>query len=140
MRMTNLKGFGRKWSWHNFKVLRYYHCICLERLRKTTKSLSQDSQSPGQDMKLRPPKNEAGVHKFITLFDTIMGDHMETRQFFDMLSPSVLWTAYDASFKFKVVRYKKHLISVWHPRNTLFVGPACGNGGYCQRTVYKNLI
>jgi hypothetical protein len=29
------KGYGRKWSWPN---LRYYPCICLEKLRKITKT------------------------------------------------------------------------------------------------------
>jgi hypothetical protein len=41
--------------------LRYYPNICLEGLRKTTKSLSQDSRSPGRDLNLGPPKYEAGV-------------------------------------------------------------------------------
>jgi hypothetical protein len=40
----NWKGCGRKRSWPN---LRYYLTICLDGLRKTTKYLSQDGQSPG---------------------------------------------------------------------------------------------
>jgi hypothetical protein len=44
--MMNLKVFGRKRSWPNFKV-DYYRGICLEELRKTTKHLNQQSQSSG---------------------------------------------------------------------------------------------
>jgi hypothetical protein len=36
-------------------ISRYYTEICLQGLRKTTKSLSQDSRSPGRDLNLRPP-------------------------------------------------------------------------------------
>jgi hypothetical protein len=53
----NWKGYGRKWSWAN---LGYYPRICLEGLRKTTKSC-QDSQSLDQDLNLGPPKYEAEV-------------------------------------------------------------------------------
>jgi hypothetical protein len=56
--MMNWKGFGRKLSWCN---RRYYPGICLEGLRKTTKNLSQDSQSLGQDLNPGPPKYNAGV-------------------------------------------------------------------------------
>jgi hypothetical protein len=52
------KGYGRKWLWGNF---RYYPCIRLEELRKTTKNISQDSWSQGQDLNLGPPKYEAAV-------------------------------------------------------------------------------
>jgi hypothetical protein len=54
----NYKGYERTRKWHN---LRYYPGICLEGLRKTTKKLSQDSQSPDRDLKPGPPKYEAGV-------------------------------------------------------------------------------
>jgi hypothetical protein len=54
----NWREYGRKWSWPN---LRYYPGICLEGLRKNTENISQDSQSPGRDLNLRPPKYEAGV-------------------------------------------------------------------------------
>jgi len=37
-------------------ILKYYPSIHLERLRKTTKNLSQDNQSPRQDMNPEPPK------------------------------------------------------------------------------------
>jgi hypothetical protein len=37
------KGCGSKWSWSNF---RYHPSIWLEGLRKTTNSLSQESQCP----------------------------------------------------------------------------------------------
>jgi hypothetical protein len=41
--------------------LRYYSGIFLERLRKTMKSLCQDSRSPGVDLNPGPPAYEAGV-------------------------------------------------------------------------------
>jgi hypothetical protein len=41
--MINLKGYGRKQWWPNFKVL---SDISLEGLRKTTKKFNQDSRSP----------------------------------------------------------------------------------------------
>jgi hypothetical protein len=43
----NWKGCGRKGSWPNFS---YYSGISLERLRKTRKSLSQDSMYPNRDI------------------------------------------------------------------------------------------
>jgi hypothetical protein len=49
----NGKGCGKKRLWLN---LRYYPGICLKGLSKTTKNLSRDSQSPGQDLKLGPHK------------------------------------------------------------------------------------
>jgi hypothetical protein len=52
------KGYRRKWSWPN---LRYYPGILLERLRKTTKTLSQDSWFPVCDLKPRFPEYERGV-------------------------------------------------------------------------------
>jgi hypothetical protein len=36
---------------------RYYPNICLEELRKTKKSPSQNTQSPGCDLKLEEPSN-----------------------------------------------------------------------------------
>jgi hypothetical protein len=52
-------GFGRKWLQPH---LWYYPGICMEGLKKITQNLlNQDSQSPGQDLNLGPPKNEAGV-------------------------------------------------------------------------------
>jgi hypothetical protein len=56
--MMNWNGCERKQSG---LILRYYPNICLEGLRKTTKVLSQDSQSPGQDFNMGPRKYEAGV-------------------------------------------------------------------------------
>jgi hypothetical protein len=56
--MINWKGFGRKRSWPNFKLLIQQW---LEGLRKTTENLSQDIQSLDQDLNLRPPKYETGV-------------------------------------------------------------------------------
>jgi hypothetical protein len=50
--MMKWKGFGRKRLWPN---------ICLQGLRKAMKTLSQDSQSTGQDLNQEPPKYEAGV-------------------------------------------------------------------------------
>jgi hypothetical protein len=54
----NWKGCGRKRSCPN---KRYYPGICLEELRKTMKDLSQDSRSPGRDLKPGTPEYEAGV-------------------------------------------------------------------------------
>jgi hypothetical protein len=42
-------------------ILRYYPDIRLEGLRKTTKHLSQDSQSPSRDLIAGPPAFEVGV-------------------------------------------------------------------------------
>jgi hypothetical protein len=53
--MINLKGSGCG------LILRYYPGISLEVLRKTTKSLSHDSWSPGQDLNPRSPEYEAEV-------------------------------------------------------------------------------
>jgi hypothetical protein len=53
-----LKRICKKRSWPN---LRHNHDICLEGLSKTTKNLSQDSPSPGQDLNPRPPEYEAEV-------------------------------------------------------------------------------
>jgi hypothetical protein len=55
--MMNWKRCGRKRSWPN---LRYYLCICLERLSKTSKNLSQDSLSPGQGLNPRLSEYEVG--------------------------------------------------------------------------------
>jgi hypothetical protein len=52
------KEFWRKRSWHNLK---YYPGIRLEGRRKTTKTLSQDSWSPGRDLNPGPPEYEAGM-------------------------------------------------------------------------------
>jgi hypothetical protein len=52
------KGCGRKWLSRNLK---YYPSICLEGLRNTTKTLSQDSRSPGQDLNPEILEYEAGV-------------------------------------------------------------------------------
>jgi hypothetical protein len=49
------EGSRRKRSWPNLK---YYPGICLEGTRKTTKSLSQDSQSPGPDLNPGPTEYE----------------------------------------------------------------------------------
>jgi hypothetical protein len=56
--MMNWKGYGRKRSWPDW---RYYPGICLERLRKTTKNLSQDIPSMGRDLNAGPPEYEVGV-------------------------------------------------------------------------------
>jgi hypothetical protein len=56
--MMNWKGCVRKQSWPN---LRYYPGICLAGPRKSTKNLSQDSWSLGQDLNLGPPEYEAQV-------------------------------------------------------------------------------
>jgi hypothetical protein len=53
----NSKGCGRKQPWPS---LMYYPSICLG-LRKTTRNLSQDSQSLSQNLNPEHPKYEAGV-------------------------------------------------------------------------------
>jgi hypothetical protein len=45
-------------------ILSYYYSICLQGLRKTSKNLSQDSQSPGRDLKSESPEYEAGLSCF----------------------------------------------------------------------------
>jgi hypothetical protein len=55
--MMQWKGFGKR-SWPN---LRYYPRIRLEGLRKTTKTLSQDSRSQIRNLTPGPPKYEAGL-------------------------------------------------------------------------------
>jgi hypothetical protein len=54
----NWKGYGKKQSWPN---LGYYPGICLEGLRKTTKSFSENSRFPGRDLNAGPSVYEAGV-------------------------------------------------------------------------------
>jgi hypothetical protein len=56
--MTNWKACGRKRSCPNFNVLSWHF---LKGLRKTTKTLSQDSRSPSLDLTPWPPECEAGV-------------------------------------------------------------------------------
>jgi hypothetical protein len=52
-------------------ILWYYIGIHLQKLRKTTKNLSQDSRSPGQDFKPGPPEYEAGFdHDFRCVSNT----------------------------------------------------------------------
>jgi hypothetical protein len=52
------KRFGRKRSWPNTKVLLRHH---LESLRKTTKTLSHVSRSPGRNLNSGPPEYDAGM-------------------------------------------------------------------------------
>jgi hypothetical protein len=54
----NCKGCGRKGSCPN---LMCYPGICLDRLSKTTKILSQDSRSPGRDFNPGPPEYKVGA-------------------------------------------------------------------------------
>jgi hypothetical protein len=42
-------------------ILRCCHGICLERLRKTTKTLTHDSLSPGRGLNPRPFEYESGM-------------------------------------------------------------------------------
>jgi hypothetical protein len=62
--MMNWKGRVRKRSWPN---LRYYTGICLEELRETTKNLTQDSRSPGQDLNLEPQKRSWSLGAYLAL-------------------------------------------------------------------------
>jgi hypothetical protein len=56
----NSKGYGRTQSWPNLK---YYPGTCLG-LRKTIKTISQDSQSPGPGLNLGP--SECRISYFAT--------------------------------------------------------------------------
>jgi hypothetical protein len=56
--MINLKGCERKETWPN---LGYYHGICLEGLRKTTKNLSHGRRSQNRDLNPVLPEYEAAV-------------------------------------------------------------------------------
>jgi hypothetical protein len=56
--MTNWKGFRRKRSWSNFKVLFQHSPWGTEEKHK---KLSQDSRSPGQDRNPGPPEYEVGL-------------------------------------------------------------------------------
>jgi hypothetical protein len=58
--MIDLKGYGRKRSWHNLRQA-YYPDIGVVEVRKATKYLSQNSQSPGRDLNRDPPEYEVGV-------------------------------------------------------------------------------
>jgi hypothetical protein len=55
--MMSWKGCG---SGHGL-ILRYYPSICMEGLRKTTKTLTHDSWSTDRDLNQGAPKYEAGV-------------------------------------------------------------------------------
>jgi hypothetical protein len=56
--ITNWEGCGRKWSWPNS---RHYPGICLEGLRKTTETLTEDSRFPDRDLYPGSPEYAAGV-------------------------------------------------------------------------------
>jgi hypothetical protein len=57
--MVKWKEFGRKRSWPNLKVGLLCPVTHLEGLRKTTKTLRQDSRSSGQDWNPGPPEYES---------------------------------------------------------------------------------
>jgi hypothetical protein len=54
----NWKGFGRKRSWPNFKVLSWHSTGGNE---ENYENLNQDSQSPGRESNPGPPEYEVGV-------------------------------------------------------------------------------
>jgi hypothetical protein len=54
----NWKGFGSKWSWHNFKVLFHHSPGWTE---ENDENYSQDSRSPCRDLSSGPFEYEAGV-------------------------------------------------------------------------------
>jgi hypothetical protein len=56
--MMNWKGFGRKWSQPNFKVLSWH---LLRGNEENHEKASQDSWSPGRDLNMEPPEYETGV-------------------------------------------------------------------------------
>jgi hypothetical protein len=51
----------RKWKEAVVAYFRYKPGICLDGLRETTKTLSQDSVSPGRYLNPRSPEYEAGL-------------------------------------------------------------------------------
>jgi hypothetical protein len=53
--MMNWKGFGRKWSWPNVKILSRHSP------GETEENHNQDSWSLGRDLNSGPPEYEAGV-------------------------------------------------------------------------------
>jgi hypothetical protein len=55
--MMNWKGFGRKLQWPKFKIIFLHSPVGTEE----NHDLSQDSRSPGRDLKPGPLENEAGV-------------------------------------------------------------------------------
>jgi hypothetical protein len=55
---NELESIGRKQSWPN---LRYYPGICVEKLRKTIKNLSQDSWSLSRDLNSGLPEYKANA-------------------------------------------------------------------------------
>jgi hypothetical protein len=57
MNNENRKEHERKRSWPDL----CYPEISPEGVRKTTRSLSQDSQSPGRDLNTSPPEYKAGI-------------------------------------------------------------------------------
>jgi hypothetical protein len=54
----NWKGFRKKRSWPNFKVLSWHFSGGTE---ENDENLSQVNRSPGRDFNPRPPEYEAGV-------------------------------------------------------------------------------
>jgi len=57
--IVNWTWFKRKHSWYNWT---YYHGICLDRLRKTTKNLSKDGCFLGWGFKKRPSIRYGNIH------------------------------------------------------------------------------
>jgi hypothetical protein len=56
--MINWKGFGRKWSWPNFKVLSRHSPGGTE---DNHENRSEVSRSSDRDLNPGPPESEAGV-------------------------------------------------------------------------------
>jgi hypothetical protein len=89
-------------------ILRYYPGIRLERLRKTTETLNQDSQSP--EPRIKPGTfqiQSRSVNHLTTTFSTTMGDATS----FHFMSPGFSFKAYAGSVQnFK----KKHQVRQRH--------------------------
>jgi hypothetical protein len=58
--MINWKGFGRTWSWPNFKLLSWHFPEGTEK-NQATKDVSQDSRSPERDLNPKLPEYEEEV-------------------------------------------------------------------------------
>jgi hypothetical protein len=82
---------------------RYYPSICLNGLRKTTKNLSQYSQSPGRDLDTGLREYEAGVlttrlRRSVTLISPCAKLHQQLKHCYDtMYRPKISLTLTEGS-------------------------------------------
>jgi hypothetical protein len=67
------------WKEAVVSLLRYYRRILLERLRKTTKNLCQDSRCPGRNLNPTPPEYDSRVLSYASLIRIL--HHSRTRTY-----------------------------------------------------------